>query len=149
VADLADRSSAYEGRPEVSDVAVLGGTSESRLVIRGLLRMNHHRVVFEGPGPEEATKVPTQPSPKILLVDGSLDTHWNPVLRSMQSRQPPMRVVLITGQRASISDSETRELGIAAVLPRPFTVAEFSSTMDRLDRDLPPADAPATPGLAA
>ena len=123
----------------MSDVAVVGGTAESRLVIRGLLRMHRHRVVYEGPGAEENPGNSPHPSAQILIADGALDPAWSQLIVGMRANTPSLRVVMITSQRITTDDPKARELGISAILPRPFTVAEFSTTIDRVAREGTPS----------
>jgi DNA-binding NarL/FixJ family response regulator len=133
----------------VSDIAVIGGTTESRLVIRGLLRLHRHRVVYEGASFPGLAEVAEKAGPKILILDGRLDAETEPLLRQLVQQRPNLHVVLVTSQPAGAAGPKGRELGIAAVLPRPFTVSEFSRTIDRLASDLSPESAPSLPAVPA
>ena len=57
----------------MANVAVIGGSREVRLLIKGLLRLHHHIVVAEGPNFDALDAVPMDGEPPVVVVDFDLE----------------------------------------------------------------------------
>jgi len=129
----------------MTDVVVAGGSEETRLLLKGLVRLHHHRVVAEGPGPETLRDLPALTAPPVALLDVDLDVPgWSEEIRSVLSRFPGTRIVLITPNRSPRVDAAASELGIHTVLRRPFPVHSLIEAMDDTEPDAPPPSTPPT-----
>lgn len=120
----------------MANVVIVGGSEETRLLLRGLLRLYRHRVVGEGPSfrlpPPES---PIDGRPSVALLDGELDDpELLRTLTSVRAVQPPLRIVLLTPRRTPQIEGLAREHGVDALLRRPFAVHEL---MEALNSALP------------
>lgn len=111
------------------DVAIVSPREEIRLLLRGLLKLHHFRVVKEGSTPEALGDL-TATGPAILLVDAELDEMgWSEALRALRERRPELRVVLLTSSRSPRTGVQARASGVSALVHRPFAVHELMEAM--------------------
>lgn len=111
---------------------VLSANEDTRLLLRGLLRLNRHPVVFEGRAAEELDGVPPGEGPRILLLDGdAVPGGWESAIRVALAREPSLRVILLTPDRSPALAARAREAGARTVLVRPFAIAEFIEALAR------------------
>jgi hypothetical protein len=110
----------------MTDVAIVGGSDETRLLLRGLVRLHHHRVVYEGPNPASLAEMPAEPPTLAVLIDADIEsTEWSgPIEAALRSR-PAARAVLIAPTRSPRVIERAKGLGFATVLRRPFAVHEL------------------------
>lgn len=112
-------------------VAIAGGTDETRLLLRGLVRLHHHRVVAEGFGPETLTESSNDGAPTVALVDADLDDpRWADAVRRCSAARPGIRIILLTASRSPQLEARAKELGVAALLHRPFAVHELVDVVE-------------------
>lgn len=112
-------------------VAIAGGTDETRLLLRGLVRLHHHRVVAEGFGPETLGEIPKDGGDPVVLIDADLeDAKWSEPVRQFTKSFPTARVVLLTASRSPQVESQARSLGVATLLHRPFAVHELVEAIE-------------------
>ncbi|MCI4324933.1 MAG: response regulator [Thermoplasmata archaeon] len=111
----------------MANVAVIGGSREVRLLIKGLLRLHHHIVVAEGPNFDALDAVPMDGEPPVVVVDfdleepGRIDT-----VRAARKARPKSRFVLLTpGGGGAPMREAARSVGANAVIGRPFAVREL------------------------
>ena len=110
----------------MTDVAIVGGSEETRLLLRGLVRLHHYRVVFEGAGPETLHELPPDHPGLVVLVDADAeDEAWSKSLQACFADRPDRRGILIAQNRSVRVEQRAKELGFAAVLRRPFAVHEL------------------------
>jgi len=129
----------------MTDVAIVGGSEETRLLLRGLVRLHHHRVVSEGAGPTSLREIPVEPSDLIVLVDADVESvEWSTALADSVRAHPARRAILIAPTRSPRVEQRAKELGFAAVLRRPFAVHELVEVL----AGPPPALPPPVPGPA-
>jgi len=114
------------GPDGMSDVAIVGGSEETRLLLRGLVRLHRYRVVFEGPGPESLRELPSEPADLVVLIDGDLESEeWAEPIQAALRAHPTHRAILIAPSRSPRVEQRARELGFTSVLRRPFAVHEL------------------------
>ncbi len=122
-------------------VAIAGGTDETRLLLRGLVRLHHHRVVAEGFGPEVLREIPTDGGDPVLLVDADLEEpRWADALRAWTRAHPNAQVILLTPSRSPQIEAHARALGVTGLLRRPFAVHELVEVLDPPTRSPPSSE---------
>lgn len=121
----------------MASVEIVGGTEETRLLLRGLLRLYRHEVVGEGPtfGSLPAPRPGDAPA-SVAIVDLDLgDAETVAQITRAKRDHPGLRVLLLTPNRTAIASARAEEAGIDALLRRPFAVHEL---MDALELPAPP-----------
>lgn len=110
----------------MTNVVVVSGSDETRMLLRGLLRLQRHRVVAEGGRVDCLEKVPGDGSDTVLVLDVDVaDDGWAKGLRDALTRRPSLRVVLLTPSRGGRIEDQAKELGVLTLLRRPFAVHEL------------------------
>lgn len=110
----------------MTDVSLVGGTPETREVLRALLRLHHYRVKGEGRGLKEARKLLQEGVRGILLVDADLtDGSWEEVLKESDQAKPRPGVVLVSPFYGAEFEAKAKRLGANSVLLRPFEIPEL------------------------
>jgi len=118
------------GPSGMTDVAIVGGSEETRLLLRGLARLHHHRVVFEGPAPTALADLPKGPDGLTVLIDADIEAEeWADPIEQALRPHPGRRGILIAPSRSPRVELRAKELGFAAVLRRPFAVHELVSVL--------------------
>ena len=121
----------------MAEVAIVGGSEETRLLLRGLVRLHHHRVIAEGAGPESFAELPTEPTGLVLLIDADIEKpEWAEGIGHALRGHPGRRAVLISPTRSPRIEGRAKELGFATLLRRPFAVHELVEAIS------PPATSP-------
>ncbi|HEY6239081.1 MAG TPA: hypothetical protein VIZ68_07855 [Thermoplasmata archaeon] len=129
------------GSNDMTNVVIAGGSEETRLLLKGLVRLHRHRVVAEGSGPETLRELPVDAEPPVALVDVDLDDPtWSAAIGETLRRCPGIRIVLLTPNRSPRVDSAARDLGIHTVLRRPFAVHQLVEALDRDGAEAPAPD---------
>ncbi|HTT15456.1 MAG TPA: hypothetical protein VMG81_06765 [Thermoplasmata archaeon] len=123
--------------------ALLVHDPDSRLLLRGLLRLQRYPVVFEGEHADDFERSPPTPGPKLLVVDGGPDeAEWADDLRAILARDVEYRIVLITADRSPEFAERARARGVRCVVIRPFAIREFVRALERASADDPAPEAP-------
>jgi DNA-binding NarL/FixJ family response regulator len=108
---------------------VAAGDEETRVLLRGLLRLHHVRVVGEAEGAHQAIDLMRQTSPGILVSDVNLvDGTYSDLLEAARGSDPPPRVILVVpGSRPhAASDGPLRP---DVILQRPFRIRQFAEAL--------------------
>jgi CheY-like chemotaxis protein len=115
----------------MANVVIAGGSDETRLLLRGLVRLHHHRVLAEGHGPETLNGLSAPTEPLVLLLDIDLeDSAWAAQLARTLPLLPGVRPVLLTTNRSSSIDVKAHEAGFVKVLRRPFAVHDLVEALE-------------------
>lgn len=110
----------------MANVIVAGGSEETRLLLRGLVRLHHHRVIGEGPGPEVLAGLAPDVVRPVLLLDADIDDPaWIQQVDSTLKAHPDAKAVLLTSHRSQVVDERARSAGFHSVLRRPFAVHDL------------------------
>jgi DNA-binding NtrC family response regulator len=110
----------------MANVVIAGGSDETRLLLRGLVRLHHHRVVAEGYGPETLAQVPKEVAAPVFLIDCDLeDPKWAQHLAGVADRHPQHRVILLTSDGSASFEAKVRAKGVDFLLRRPFAVQDL------------------------
>ncbi|MCI4339842.1 MAG: hypothetical protein L3K06_03670 [Thermoplasmata archaeon] len=131
----------------MADVAIVGGSEETRLLLRGLVRLHHHRVLSEGAGPEALSELPEEPASLVVLIDADIEKpEWAEPIRLALRDRPSRRAVLISPTRSPRIENRSKELGFATLLRRPFAVHELVEAIHVPVPNPPPSSVtPSTP----
>jgi len=111
---------------------VVGGDEDTRLLLRGLLRLNRHRVLLESPKAEGLSALPASNETKVLVVDaGSDPSHpWDTDLATVLRARSDLRALVIVSSSDPSLESRARAAGARRVLVRPFAIREFLDAVD-------------------
>ncbi len=111
---------------------ILGRDEETRLLLRGLLRLHRHPVVQEAATVEELGELPSAAGHRILLYDVPAgDDRWATDLTSVLARHPDLRAVVILPPGTVTPEGEAQRAGARAILARPFAIQEFARALER------------------
>lgn len=115
----------------MANVTIAGGSDETRLLLRGLVRLHHHRVIAEGPGPETCLESSPDGEASVLILEADLENDaWRQHIAEFRSKDPARRVVLLTGDRSVAFEGRARGLGIDRLLLRPFAVHDLVDAIE-------------------
>jgi len=111
---------------------ILGGSEDTRLLLRGLLRLHRHRILLEGPSTDGIDGLPSSTEPKVLVLDAgaTADTAWAESLASVLQRRADLRALVILPASDPALEARARAAGARAVLVRPFAIREFVEAVD-------------------
>jgi DNA-binding NarL/FixJ family response regulator len=131
-------------RPASPTAIVAAGDEETRVLLRGLLRLHHFRVVGEAEGSTQALALIRERRPGLLVTDVSLaEGSAHRLIIDARASLPTVRVVLVAPVSRPPPPSEGPEHP-DAILLRPFRIRQFAEALN------PPsaksADSPTTPG---
>jgi len=112
-----------------SNAIVVAGDEETRVLLRGLLRLHHFRVDGEAEGASQAMELVQRHHPGLLVVDINL-TEGSPfsLLRDARDVLPNVRTILV----APASRPPTMNGGTPppdVILLRPFRIRQFAEAL--------------------
>lgn len=127
--------------PFSSPAIVLGGSDDTRLLLRGLLRLHRHRVLLEAPTREGLAHVPVSPELKILVLDVGTDPGegWSEALGEALRSRSDLRALVILPSADPALETRARQAGARATLVRPFAIRDFIEAVDSLGSAPAPA----------
>ncbi|HTZ61688.1 MAG TPA: hypothetical protein VMC82_03485 [Thermoplasmata archaeon] len=119
-----------------ASAVVVAGDEETRVLLRGLLRLHHFRVEGEAEGATQCLELIREHHPSLLVADVNLAEGSPTVLVSEARRAAPkLRVILVAP--ASRPPAPASDGGPDVVLLRPFRIRQFAEA-------LLPANSPAS-----
>jgi CheY-like chemotaxis protein len=122
-----DRSTPATGSPSVLLVRNL----DTRLLLRGLLRLQRYPVVFEADRPEDLDRLPEGAGVSVIVIDQDADeADWNEDVRSVLARRPELRPILLTSDRSPEFATRAASAGVRAVVVRPFQIRELAQALE-------------------
>ena len=123
---------------ESTTAMVVAGDEETRVLLRGLLRLHHFRVVGEAEGASRAVDLLKQEAPSVLVTDVNLaDGEVGTLLDEARRAAPKLRVILVTpashptGEHAASKAPDV-------VLIRPFRIRQFAEALRPSEAPQPP-----------
>lgn len=113
-----------------SSAVVVAGDEETRVLLRGLLRLHHFRVDGEAEGATQAIELVRMHRPSLLVIDTSLaEGSSNGLIGHARGLSPGLRVILVgpaSHPPAVPSDPMQRP---DVVLLRPFRIRQFADAL--------------------
>jgi DNA-binding NarL/FixJ family response regulator len=114
---------------------IVGGSEETRLLLRGLVRLHHHRVVGESATAQGLEALPPNASPRVLILVADGDgEEWPHELGLALERQPGLLPLLIVPDLTPDLVARARRLGVRGVLNRPFAIRDLVSAVEAVAR---------------
>ena len=105
---------------------IVGGSDETRMLLRGLLRLHRHRVLYEGSRADSLARLPEAAGGAVLVLDVNIaEEPWASAISQSLTARPDLRAVLLTPIRGGRVEEDARRLGIHTLLRRPFAVHEL------------------------
>jgi DNA-binding NarL/FixJ family response regulator len=117
--------------------AILWGRDEdTRLLLRGLLRLNRYPIVHEAATLDELAGLPVATEPRLLVFDAETETDtWCADLTAALRDHPELRAVVILPRDPRATEERARDAGARAVLSRPFAIRDLVTALDRAAGD--------------
>ena len=118
--------------PNGVPAVLLGGNEDTRLLLRGLLRLHRHRVLLETQAGDGIVRLPQSTEPKVLILDAGSDkdSAWAEELSSILRSRPDLRALVILPSADPAAESRARRAGARTVLVRPFAIREFVEAVE-------------------
>jgi AmiR/NasT family two-component response regulator len=127
-----------------AEVVILGGSDETRLLLRGLLRLHHHRVDREVRTAETLEPRPPGTTPRVLILVADTESDdWSRELVTARDRQPGLLPLLVVPEASPRLVERARAVGVRGILTRPFAVRDLVGAVATLIRGgerFPPPD---------
>jgi len=122
--------STFRGPEAPATAVIVAGGEETRVLLRGLLRLQHCHVVGETEGSTEGLVLLRQHRPALVLIETSLaEGSASALLQAARTLLPGARLVVI-GAMDPQSGPAPLEAGIV-YLRKPFRIAEFAAAIGR------------------
>jgi CheY-like chemotaxis protein len=113
-------------RSGITQAVLWAENVDTRLLLRGLLRLHRHPVVHEVASLEELVRLPPSADPTILVVAvESEDDGWERRLTETLKRHPELRPVVILPRESAGLEPRALAAGARAVVVRPFAIRDF------------------------
>ncbi len=111
-----------------ASAVVAAGDEETRVLLRGLLRLHHFRVDGEAEGATQCLELIREHSPTLLVADVNLaEGSSGSLVREARRVAPALRVILVAP--ASRPPTLTGDQGPDVVLLRPFRIRQFAEAL--------------------
>ena len=109
---------------------VVAGDEETRVLLRGLLRLHHFRVDGEAEGVTPAVELIELHRPTLLVVDASLaEGSVGPLIGQARRLVPNLRVILVAPASRPPSPFPDARQRPDALLLRPFRIRQFAEAL--------------------
>lgn len=121
----------------MANVVLIATSDDSRLLLRGLLRLHRQRILAEGESPELLSRLPTGLESLVVLLDVDLAAPmWSEPIRRLLAARKDVRVVGVLPGGPEDGSALAERLGLTSWLRRPFSVRDFVRCLDG-DRESP------------
>jgi DNA-binding NarL/FixJ family response regulator len=116
--------------PSASTAVVVAGDEETRVLLRGLLRLHHFRVDGEAEGATQALELLRDHRPSLLVADVNL-AEGSPTALVADARMllPNLRVVLVAPASRPPPPTANPEQAPHVILLRPFRIRQFAEAL--------------------
>jgi DNA-binding NarL/FixJ family response regulator len=116
-------------RSAPATAVVAAGNEETRVLLRGLLRLHHYQVVGESDGGTAAAEMVKKTRPTVLVADVSLaEGEVATLLQSARLAHPAIRVILVApDSRRAVHFAPAARPDVT--LHRPFRIREFAEAL--------------------
>jgi DNA-binding NarL/FixJ family response regulator len=125
--------------PPATSAVVVAGDEETRVLLRGLLRLHHFRVDGEAEGASQCLELIREHRPTLLVADVNL-AEGSPGSLVSEARKlaPGLRVILVAPASRPPAPPADSSRGPDVVLLRPFRIRQFAEALLPSDGN-PPA----------
>jgi DNA-binding NarL/FixJ family response regulator len=113
-----------------SSAVVIAGDEETRVLLRGLLRLHHFRVDGEAEGATQGLELIREHHPTLVVADVNL-AEGSPTVLVAEARRasPQLRVILVAPASRPPAAPASPEQGPDVVLLRPFRIRQFAEAL--------------------
>ena len=120
----------HDAEESTTTAIVVAGDEETRVLLRGLLRLHHFRVEGEAEGATRALELLRDHRPTLMVADLSL-AEGNPTALIGEARAvlPTLRVVLVVPASRRSPPSASPSARADVVLVRPFRIRQFADAL--------------------
>jgi DNA-binding NarL/FixJ family response regulator len=116
--------------PPASSAVVAAGDEETRVLLRGLLRLHHFRVDGEAEGATQCLELIREHHPTLLVADVNLAEGSSSALVGEARRAAPqLRVILVAPASRPPTVPTDQEKAPDVVLLRPFRIRQFAEAL--------------------
>jgi len=113
-----------------STAIVVAGDEETRVLLRGLLRLHHFRVDGEAEGASQAVELVRLHRPSLLVVDANLaEGSSEGLVGQARALVSGLRVILVAPASRPPNPSADPAQRADAVLLRPFRIRQFAEAL--------------------
>jgi len=125
---------------------IVGGDAETRLLVRGLLRLYHYRVEGDVPSADLLPPADANGEGRVLILVVDTDEgEWTRDLATARAHLPGVRPMLVVSELSPSLEARARAAGVRAILPRPFAIRDLISTVQAVGRGEERFGTPAPP----
>jgi DNA-binding NarL/FixJ family response regulator len=122
-----------------SSAVVIAGDEETRVLLRGLLRLHHFRVDGEAEGATQGLELIREHSPSLVVADVNLaEGSSSSLVAEARRAAPALRIILVAPASRPPAPPASPELGPDVVLLRPFRIRQFAEALVPPSRPNPP-----------
>jgi DNA-binding NarL/FixJ family response regulator len=119
-----------DSTPPASSAVVAAGDEETRVLLRGLLRLHHFRVDGEAEGATQCLELIREHHPSLLVADVNLAEGSSSTLVAEARRAAPLlRVILVAPASRPPTVASERDKAPDVVLLRPFRIRQFAEAL--------------------
>ncbi len=109
---------------------VVAGDEETRVLLRGLLRLHHFRIEGEAEGATHALELVRDRRPSIMVADVSLaEGSFGTLVADARAIHPPLRVILVAPASRPPPSPADPARRADVVLLRPFRIRQFADAL--------------------
>ncbi len=135
---------AGERAPTGAPAVVLVADDDLRLLVRGVLILEHHPVILEAKGPESLRWLGPPDRETVLILDaGDGRGNWKEDLAAALKERPELRPVVLLPRGGDGLRTEAEGLGARATVVRPIVLRELVRALDDALAGGPARSAPA------
>ena len=115
----------------MANVVLVATSDDSRLLLRGLLRLHRQRILAEGESPELLSHLPVGMEGLVVLLDVDLtEERWSDPVRRLLASRRDVRVVGVMPAGGPNGAAAKVSLPLTSRLYRPFSVRDFVRCLD-------------------
>jgi len=123
-----------------STAIVVAGDEETRVLLRGLLRLHHFRVDGEAEGSTHALELIRVHHPSLLVIDANLaEGSSTPLVAQARQLVPGLRVILVAPASRPPTLPADPSQRPDVVLLRPFRIRQFADALSPSNGGTPPS----------
>jgi DNA-binding NarL/FixJ family response regulator len=112
--------------PTRAPAVIWGRNADTRLLLRGLLRLHRFPVLHEVSTFDEIVALPALSEPTVLVIDAEVEGQaWHENLRAVLAAHPELRPLVLLPPGNGALESSARTAGARAVVARPFAIRDF------------------------